>query len=120
MISLIAADGTPIFGHTCHITVDGADPFENYGITSDDLIFSMCAVPGEENWEWDKISQDDYKTSFSSGEHAGFIVYAMTPPDSVDAIISILFVLRDSTGELLDATSMDTQWVRCGTRTPLN
>lgn len=109
-ISLIPADGTPIFGHTCVITAPEAENFASYGIQMEDLQFMMCATPGTEDWVWDEIHQDAYKTTFSTGEPAGFVVWCDAEMENSEEAISITFLLRDETGNLIDFSATETMW----------
>lgn len=108
--SLIPADGSVIFGHSCTFTAPEADPFSGYGITKANLQFMLCATPDAPDWTWDNIPEDSYKSNFKPGEKAGFVVWCDASSEESEDTLSITFILRDQEGKLLDMSQTEAVW----------
>ncbi len=109
-ISLIPADGTAIFGHTATFAAPQGDPFSGHGITAQQLQVTMCATPEPGNWNWSALSQDAYKTDFSMGETAGFVVWCSAELELAETETWATYVLRDAEGNLIDISHLQYQW----------
>lgn len=109
-VSLTPVDGRAIFGHSHSFSVPQAENFTGYGISLNNLQFMMCATPGTDDWTWDQIVQDAYKTTFLTGEQAGFVVWCDTEMEMAEENVQIQFVLQDADGKLLDHASVSVLW----------
>lgn len=109
-ISLIPVDETPIFGHTYTFTVEEAQRFAGFGITADNLFFTMCAVPDAPDWTSADIPESGYKTDFLSGEQAGFVVWCDGTLEESEETVTLTFILRHSDGTLADISVVEIAW----------
>ncbi len=105
---------TPILGVPTHVPMKEASSFTcNYDgceVKADNLTFQMCKYPGYEGWDRYALSDADYKTTFSVGESASFLVHLdKTYGTSSDAIVA-LFVTRDENGAFVSATTSSKSW----------
>lgn len=110
-MTIQAANGATLFGGSFVSTVPDATSFDGYDTTAEDMNFSMCAPPSIDDWEQDDLADEDFKTVFSVGEKAGFLIYMDVIYDiSYDEITS-LFVIRDASGKIVSAESQTRQWI---------
>ena len=110
VVSLFAADGSPIFGHSYTFTVPEASTFQSFGVTAEHMTFMMCATSSMSDWEWDDIDQEDYRSQFAPGETAGFIVWCEIQPEAAAQEVEILYVVRGSQGNLVSTTTEHAVW----------
>ena len=108
--SLIPADDTDIFGHTQTVTAPEAEIFTDFGITADQLQLTMCATPGTQDWHWNEVQEDDFRTMFSNGETAGFVVWCSGELQDAAETVVFSFVIRDAQGKLISVSSAEAIW----------
>ena len=109
-VSLVSADGTAIFRHTFEFTLEEAENFTGFDIAAENLHFMMCVVPQQDNWSKNDVPEEAFKTVFTSEESAGFIIWNDHPVAVSQDVLQIKYVLRDSTGKLLDVSTQSVVW----------
>ena len=109
-VSLIPADGIPIFGHTVSFSAPETTDFAGFGITADDLTYNMCAIGNKENWSFKDIDVSDYRHTFTRGENAGFVLWHPDSAVNSQEEITITYVLRNYAGALVDLTVETMIW----------
>ena len=109
-VSLALQDGTTVFGHSYEFTLSEAEMFSGFGLTLQNMNFMMCATPGYDDWQWDDVHQDDYRTDFLSGERGGLIIWTDTQPEASAESVQILFVVRDSEGNVVHVGTQQQIW----------
>ena len=108
--SLIPADDTDIFGHTQTVTAPEAEKFNGFGITADQLQLTMCATPETPDWHWNEVQEDDFRTMFTNGETAGFVVWCSGELQDVAETVMFSFVIRDAQDKLISFSSTEAIW----------
>lgn len=109
-ITIQAASGATLFGGNFVATAPEAESFVGYDATAEDMNFSMCVTPEVENWDHTDLEDEDFKTTFSVGEKASFLVYMDIIYDiSYDEIVA-LYVIRDASGKIVSADTQSRQW----------
>lgn len=105
-----AADGSDVFGGSYTCSIPQAGTFSGYSITADNMNFYMCKRPSKENWDRHDLSSGDYVTTFAPNENMSFLLRMRKVYDTVGGDITILYVIRDADGKLVNASSQTTTW----------
>lgn len=107
---LQASDGTTVFDGSFECTVADAPVFEGYQVSAEKMTFSMCPTPDKVNWKHSDVKKTDYTTTFAVGQKASFVVKLsrkyLTSPD----IITTMFVIRDSEGNIVSSDTSARSW----------
>lgn len=106
-----AANGVTIFNNTFDVSAAKAENFSGFGVTNENMEFSMCATPDVEDWNLYDLTDEDYMTAFKSGDKASFLVHMNDVYNAEYEDIVTLFVIRDSKGKLVSANSTTNLWV---------
>ncbi len=107
-IKLRLDDGTTVLNDVQKLTVAEAAKFENYGLKAQNINFSMCVPPDNENWIW--WGAKTHKSDFKIGEKAGFVIRANNGNLWVADPMTILCVIRDKDGKLLSTSLTEDVW----------
>jgi hypothetical protein len=107
-IKLRLDDGTTVINDIHTVTVPEAAKFEGYGIKAENINFSMCMPPENENWIW--WGAKTHKSDFKVGEKAGFVIRLNNGNLWVADPMTILCVIRDKDGKLLSTSLVDDVW----------
>ena len=107
-IKLRLDDGTTVINDIHTVTVPEAAKFEGYGIKAENINFSMCMPPENENWIW--WGAKTHKSEFKIGEKAGFVIRLNYGNLWVADPMTILCVIRDKDGKLLSTSLVDDVW----------
>jgi len=104
-----AADSTSIFSNTHSFTASGAEVFEYSGLSGDKVEAFLLKTPEDQNWNYDTVSNDDFRTEFDAGESISIILHGTVrfyiPKYELDA----LYIIRDSSGNACaDLTTRET------------
>lgn len=99
--TLQAADGSTVFGGTCQYTCPEAPEFDDHSLTASEIQASLCKTPDKEGWTYKDIADDEYTSSFASGDKASFVLYATKKFSTTNDDTSIMFVIRDAEGNVL-------------------
>ena len=91
-------------------TLEEAENFTGFDIAAENLHFMMCVVPQQDNWSKNDVPEEAFKTVFTSEESAGFIIWSDHPVAVSQDVLQIKYVLRDSTGKLLDVSTQSVVW----------
>ena len=92
------------------VEVPAAESFEGFGLTAEDLKFSMCRTPEEEDWNRKDLEDSDYKTTFAIGEAASFLVKRPKNSDSSDETVTITYLVRDENGQTVSLNELESVW----------
>lgn len=85
--------------------------YEGYHVTAEHMTFHMCRTPDNSNWNRYDLSDDDYTTSFRTGERASFLVHLSKAYGVSNDDIVTLFVIRDNADNLVDASHITNTWI---------
>ena len=104
-MTIQAADGSSVFNNTCSYTCPNAEIYENSEayFYADTLEAHLLATPQRQNWSYKNVSRSDYRTEFASGEGISLLLYhpAKFFVRRADSNISLLYVIRDSEGNVM-------------------
>lgn len=108
--TLQTADGSAVLGGYSEYASEDASKFEGYGVTADNMEFMMCKTPSFKGWDRYDLSRSDYRTEFSVGENASFLIRMHREYDTSSDEIITLFVIRDSSGKIVSTPSVSSSW----------
>lgn len=108
--TLQTADGNTVLGGYHEYTTQDASKFEGYGVTAEHMEFMMCKTPAFSGWDRYDLSRSDYRTEFTVGEHASFLIRMHHAYDTSSDEITALFVIRDGNGEIVSTPSVSSTW----------
>jgi len=74
------------------------------------MVFSMVLTPPYQDWNRYYLSSSDYTTSFAVGENASFLARLTKSYGVSDDTIVVLFVIRDSEGNLYSVSTQEHIW----------
>lgn len=97
-ISFILSDDVTVFGGNLTYTALAAETFDAYGVTADQMTFTMCPTPEETDWIWYDVWTGYYTNTFTSGETASLIVALDGTREKSTDEIPTLFVVKNSEG----------------------
>lgn len=109
-IRLELADGTNLYGGTVEFNAPTAANFNSYKLTADNLTFSMTPTPKDTRWDPSKVAKKNFKTTYSAGQLASFVVKSSRTPGTSKDTVTTLFVIRDSNGIPVSVNSHDRVW----------
>ena len=104
------ADGKEILGGSLDYTVPAAKAFEGYAVSADVMEFMMCKRPSSSDWNRYYLSDSDYRTEFTVGEKAAYLVRMLQEYNTSEDKITALFVITDSSGTILSAETTSATW----------
>lgn len=108
--TLQAADGADVFGGTYSHKTAEAEDFSGYSVSAENMSFYLCRRPSVENWDRHDLSAGDYVTDFAPNEKMSFLVRMRKVYDTVGGDTTILYVIRDADGNLVNASSQASTW----------
>ncbi len=109
-VSLETADGVTALGGTINFNLEKADNFSDYKVSKSNMTFKMCKTPSKKNWDRYDLSSEDYTTTFASGKKASFLIKLSKSPKSSSDKITILFVIRDESGNVVSTATTSQTW----------
>ncbi|MBR4017573.1 MAG: protein kinase [Oscillospiraceae bacterium] len=105
--------GNVLLGSKAQITSGNApdlqEKFNSFTLTRGDLTFQMCKTPSRPNWGRYDLSASDYRTEFSVGESASYLVRT-TKGYHDSKKVTTLFVIRNEKGTPIIASSQTKSW----------
>ena len=108
--TVTAADGITVFNNTFSYTAGPVKVFSGYGVDADDMSFRMCRTPNKSNWSWQDLGSGSYTDTFNVGEKVSFVVQLNSTYNISDDYIDILFVVRNSSNEIVCTSSTGSSW----------
>lgn len=109
-ISILPASGATVFGGTATYTAPEAAAFSGYLLTAADISMQMCRTPAKQDWLLSDVPAKDFTTAFAVGERASFAVRLNHEYNTSSDEIVTLFVFRDSSGNLVSASTQSQTW----------
>lgn len=95
-----AADSTSIFSNTHSFTASGAEVFEYSGLSGDKVEAFLLKTPEDQNWHYDIVDSDDFRTEFDPGESISIILHGTVRFYIPKYDISALYIIRDGNGNV--------------------
>lgn len=84
--------------------------FTHFTAQPSDLEFTMIKTPNHPGWGRFDLSADDYRTSFTVGEYASFLVRFDRLYNAPDEEVTILFVTRNQNGDVIHSGIQVDTW----------
>ncbi len=109
-IRLELADGTNLYGGTVEFNAPAAANFSSYKLTNDNLTISMTPTPKDTRWDPSKVAKKDFKTTYSAGQLASFVVKSSRTPGTSKDTVTTMFVIRDGNGVPVSVNAHDRVW----------
>lgn len=104
-----AADSTSIFNNVHTFSSSGAKYFEYDGLSGDKVEAFLLKTPEDQNWTYESISNDDFKTEFDAGEPISVVLHTDVRFYLNDTEIDALYIIRDANGNVCtDVTTQET------------
>ena len=104
------ANGSTVFGGTTEYQAPEADSFSGYRVTANNITFSMCVTPNVSNWNRSDVPDRDYKTVFTPGVSASFVMHLTKDYNESDDKIVTLYLIRDESGKLVSNAYESRTW----------
>ena len=99
-IEIQAADSTSIFSNLQEFKAKDAPSFELDDVVSDKVTASLLVTPGNSDWTYESISDDDFTDTFASGDPISVVLYSSNKFWLNEHEIDALYVIRDSEGNV--------------------
>lgn len=104
-------DGTTVFqGQTFQAAAPEAVPFEGFGLTAEELTIGTFPAPEGEDWSSTDLDNVVQTGTFSLDDRIGYLLAAPSNVDDEDTEVTILEVLRDESGAVVDYSSRTMSW----------
>lgn len=104
-----STDGTSVFGGSQKYTCPNAAVFNENGLKASNISAKLLVTPEEEGWNEATLNKDVYTDTFASGESVSIVLFGNNNFYTPVMDTNILFVIRDSYGNVLpDVVSQKT------------
>ena len=108
-LTVQAADGSSVFGGSYTYDAPDATIFANYGLKASEISASLCPTPDRKDWTYKDVADDAYTSTHDIGAKVSMVLYSTERPDYSGDNIDVMFVIRDSEGNVLgDLTKVTT------------
>ena len=104
------AEGNFVFNSSYSYTAQDVTTFSGYGVTTADMSWSLFLWPEEELRDHNDIPAENFKTEFTLGQQAGFVLALGVKTENFRNNVNIRFVLHDALGNVLQQYSTTTVW----------
>lgn len=111
VFTIQAASGVTVLGGSFSAEAPAADNFVGFGVSSHQMEFQMCKTPDIEDWNRNDLVEEDYKTEFTAGEKASFLVHLTVEYNVEYEDVTTLYIIRDVAGNLVSAQSQTRRWI---------
>lgn len=109
--TIITSTGSFVFNNTYAYKTNPAPIFRNYNVSADYMEFNMCKTPDVENWDRFDLTSADYKTTYTVGEKASFLVRMRHEYNTSSDLIVATFLIRDNTGKIVNFSTSEQTWI---------
>lgn len=99
--SIQAADGSTVFNGKSNYDCVETDKLNEHGIKAKNVSASLCPTPKKENWTYKDIGKNDYTSKYAPGSKVSIVIYSSERAKSSDDEYEVMFVIRDSEGNVL-------------------
>lgn len=107
-----SVDGTSIFGNVHNYTCPSAEPFDENGLTAENITLNTLKTPDEKDWRYDNLGSSALTDQFAVGDSISLVLHGKTNFYLPGYELQILYVLRDAYGNVIPdyVTQQDTHW----------
>ena len=98
-ITIQAADGSTVFNGTTQFNCPQAKAFDQYSLSSDELMVSLCKTPDKANWTHEDVSE--YPSTYAAGTRISMVLYATGKFYTYNEDAKVTFIIRDAEGNVL-------------------
>lgn len=96
-----STDGTSVFGGSQKYNCPNAAVFNENGLKADNISAKLLVTPEEEGWNEAALNQNVYTDTFASGDPISIVLFGNNNFYTPVMDTNILFVIRDSYGNVL-------------------
>lgn len=96
-----SVDGTSIFGNVHTYTCPEAAPFDENGLSKENISINLLKTPDKKDWRYDNISSDSFTDQFALGDSISIILHGSSNFYLPGMELDILYVIRDAYGNVL-------------------
>ena len=108
--SIQPGDNSSISGATTELTVPAPGTFSANKLDSESIVVTTHDVPTKSGWGYSALKRSKEQSSFAPGGSMA-LLYTVTKPYSYDKTeFETIFVIRDSEGHLVSASSRTRRW----------
>ena len=100
-ITLQLTSDTSIFGGTRSYTTAAAETFSTQGLSADKIQSRLLKTPDGTKWLADDVKEEDYATTFQSGDKLSMVLEATVKFYVEHEDIDVMYVYRDANGNPL-------------------
>ena len=100
-ITLQLTSDTSIFGGTRSYTTAAAETFSTQGLSADKIQSRLLKTPDGTKWLADDVKEEDYATTFQSGDKLSMVLEATVKFYVEHEDIDVMYVYRDADGNPL-------------------
>ena len=100
-ITLQLTSDTSIFGGTQSYTTAAAETFSTQGLSADKIQSRLLKTPDGTKWLADDVKEEDYATTFQSGDKLSMVLEATVKFYVEHEDIDVMYVYRDANGNPL-------------------
>ena len=100
-VTLQLTTDTSIFGAAGSYTTAAAETFATQGLSADKIQSRLLKTPDNANWLADDVKDEDYATTFTSGDKLSMVLEATVKFYVEHEDIDVMYVYRDSDGNPL-------------------
>lgn len=109
-ITLQSANSGTVLGGSFSSILCQETEFDGYEIGAEHIQFDMCKTPENANWNVDSVPLSDFKTTFAPDENASFLVSTPYLYEASEDLITTMYVIRDSSGNVISFASESRTW----------
>ena len=108
--TVVPADNITYYTQSYVYNAPAATPFEGYGISGETLQSALVLRPEGEEWSIEDLTDESYKTEFSTEETAVILLTALSEFSLSEDPINVVFAIRDDAAQLISAEQLSTSW----------
>lgn len=97
-ITIQTAAGSTVFGGETQFTCAQAADFNQYSLSTDEVMISLCQTPDKSSWNYNDVS--GYTSTYASGSKVSMVVYATAKFYRPSEDIELMFIIRDAEGNV--------------------
>ena len=98
-LTVQVGDDTSIFNGSQSYTTKAAGAFSTQGLSADKIQSRLLKTPNQANWLADDLSEEDYTTTFQSGDKMSMVLESTIKFYVDHEDIKVMYVYRDQNGE---------------------